>query len=715
MELAAGTAVDRFVVEGLVGRGGMASVYRIRHRMLNVAYALKVMHVTHPELADRIRSEGALQAELRHPNIVTVFDMIEVGGLPALVMEYVDGPSMAALLAVHQPTPEQIDELARGMLKGVRAAHAAGLIHRDIKPANVLLAQTDDGYLPKITDFGLAKSLDGNAAAVQTRTGVVMGTPSYMAPEQFRNTRSVDARADVYSLGVVLYELCAGRRPYDEEDLFDLLDRVRNADYPRITELVPQLPDRMADAIEGAMSTSSSAWPRSTRCTTWCGHTRMERSQAWNRAVLQRIGRACRRARRRGWRSPGRAAVGLGGGGAGAGGGGACAGGSGGGAGGRAGAGGRSGACAGSGGGGRSGGRRSRCPRRSPSPRPSPSRSRWARRWPTAKITRAFEPIVRQVLDDLDEEEAETEKVRAVSTPLLAAAAPEPGGRGRGLLDAPPRPGHGVGARGGRRRARRAHEARLLGLARAAGRGRLQVSILVQSAPSSSPSPAATTAGAAKPLAGPLADARLHAVAAPPRAAHEPHHRAAQAPPWGAPCRGWPRRPWRPSSPSAAPCWCCSAAPCSTRWCLAALIPARRHADEALRPSHRGAAAARPDQVPDADAGRRPAGRRRAGCRRARARRAGRRRRRGAGAHPGEAEAARPVEGQGPAHRDATSIHLVGNGKTYSAGWVPEGTYELRATFPGQGELKQRASVTVRKGRTVTVNCVAGFFSCTVK
>ena len=140
MELAPGTSVDKFVVEDLLGRGGMASVYRIRHRDLNVAYALKIMHVTHPDLAGRIRSEGALQAELRHPNIVTVFDIIDIAGVSALVMELVDGPSLAALLEVHRPSLDQIDDIARGVLKGVRTAHAKGLIHRDLKPANVLMA-----------------------------------------------------------------------------------------------------------------------------------------------------------------------------------------------------------------------------------------------------------------------------------------------------------------------------------------------------------------------------------------------------------------------------------------------------------------------------------------------------------------------------------------------------------------------------------------------
>ncbi|MEQ1566803.1 MAG: serine/threonine-protein kinase, partial [Myxococcota bacterium] len=291
MELAAGTTVDKFVVTDLLGRGGMASVYKIRHRDLNVFSALKVMHVTHPELAGRIKSEGMLQAELRHANIVTVLDIVDVGGAPGLVMEYVDGPTLAGLLESYRPTLDQIDDIARGILRGVRAAHKQGMIHRDLKPANVMLATGDDGYIPKITDFGLAKSLQSTAVSNQTRTGAVMGTPAYMAPEQFRNTRGVDARADVYSLGVMLYELCVGQRPYDAEDLFDMLDRIRRADYPRVAELVPSLPDRMADAIDGAMvvSVDERIPDVETLYQVWCGRVKLDRSRVWDRSSMQRI------------------------------------------------------------------------------------------------------------------------------------------------------------------------------------------------------------------------------------------------------------------------------------------------------------------------------------------------------------------------------------------------------------------------------------------
>jgi serine/threonine protein kinase len=294
MELAPGTTIDKFTVEELIGQGGMASVYRIRHRDLNVAYALKIMHVTLPELAGRIRSEGSLQAGLQHPNIVTVFDMVDVAGHPALVMEYVDGPSLHAFLHAYRPNLDQVDDIARGILRGVRFAHGKGMIHRDLKPANVLLANADDAYLPKITDFGLAKSMlgaGGGPSHMQTRTGAVMGTPAYMAPEQFRNSKDVDHRADVYSLGVVLYELVSGQRPYEPDDLFELLDKVRRADYPAITELVPSIPDRMADAIEGAMAVAAKDRipDVDTLYNVWSGRVKVERSRVWEKSTLKSI------------------------------------------------------------------------------------------------------------------------------------------------------------------------------------------------------------------------------------------------------------------------------------------------------------------------------------------------------------------------------------------------------------------------------------------
>ena len=195
-----GTEIDRYIIESVLGEGGMAIVYRARHRDLGSAHAIKQMKVTDPGIRERLLREGRLQSGLRHPNIVSVTDMISIGEAPALVMEFVDGPNLAQLLAQYRPTIGQCDAIARGILRGVAAAHGHGLVHRDLKPANILIAKTDDEVIPKIADFGLVKLLEGlDDDEGMTKDGMIMGTPSYMAPEQLDNARAVDGRADVFS------------------------------------------------------------------------------------------------------------------------------------------------------------------------------------------------------------------------------------------------------------------------------------------------------------------------------------------------------------------------------------------------------------------------------------------------------------------------------------------------------------------------------------
>ncbi len=254
MELEPGSQVDRYVVEKLLGRGGMASVWRVRREDLGVRFALKVLEAPGRTVSERLLEEGRIQATLRHPNVVSVVDVLSLGDRPALVLEYVDGPTLEALLRAHRLGKEQIDDVAKGILRGVRAAHRAGFVHRDLKPGNVLMARSDDGFVPKIADFGLAKIVRGDGfSGSKTRTGLMMGTPAYMAPEQFRNARDVDERADVYSVGVLLYEICTGRAPYAADDLVELLDRMRSRDYPPVAELAPDLPARMGEAVSKAM------------------------------------------------------------------------------------------------------------------------------------------------------------------------------------------------------------------------------------------------------------------------------------------------------------------------------------------------------------------------------------------------------------------------------------------------------------------------------
>src|SRR5262249_51361093 len=143
-----------------IGEGGTATVYRVRHRVLGTWHALKVLHLSSERIRQRLMQEARVQAELRHPNVVGVTDVVEVDGEPGLVMELVPGVSLEILLGSSRLTLAQVDDLARGIFAGLAHAHAHGVIHRDLKPANVLLKPGRDGSVtPMVTDFGVAKVL----------------------------------------------------------------------------------------------------------------------------------------------------------------------------------------------------------------------------------------------------------------------------------------------------------------------------------------------------------------------------------------------------------------------------------------------------------------------------------------------------------------------------------------------------------------------------
>ncbi|MFN0244042.1 MAG: serine/threonine-protein kinase [Planctomycetota bacterium] len=201
-------------VEALVGQGGMGVVYRARQKNLGRMVALKVLHPdvsSDPAFADRFLREARALARLAHPNIVAVYDFGERDGTYFLLMEYVDGASLRDLIRTKDLAPRQALSIVREICDALQFAHDEGVVHRDIKPENVLL---DKKGRVKIADFGLAK-LVGAAAADLTLTapGQVMGTVHYMAPEQMERPRDVDHRADIYSLGVVFYEMLTGSLP----------------------------------------------------------------------------------------------------------------------------------------------------------------------------------------------------------------------------------------------------------------------------------------------------------------------------------------------------------------------------------------------------------------------------------------------------------------------------------------------------------------------
>jgi serine/threonine protein kinase len=211
-----------------LGRGGMGVVYEARQQSLNRTVALKM--VLRGELASeadraRFRAEAEAAARLVHPNIVQVYEVGDVAGQPYFAMQYVPGRTLARRLAEGPLSPQEAARLIAAVARAVDHAHQNGVVHRDLKPANVLLAA--DGT-PKITDFGLAKLLD--AAGSLTQTGAIIGTPSYMAPEQARAEKQLGPAADVYALGAILYECLTGRPPFQAATALDTLLLVQEQD-----------------------------------------------------------------------------------------------------------------------------------------------------------------------------------------------------------------------------------------------------------------------------------------------------------------------------------------------------------------------------------------------------------------------------------------------------------------------------------------------------
>jgi serine/threonine protein kinase len=240
-------SVPGYDVLGEIGRGGMGVVYRARQVGLNRVVALKMILAGQDapaELRGRFRREAEAIARLRHPGIVQVHEVGESEGRPYLALEFVDGGSLADRLRAGLLQVPEAATLVEALARAIDHAHRAGVVHRDLKPANVLLhrrseiqsskseGDSDVGCRmsdvePKVTDFGLAKCLD--EASDQTRSGAVLGTPNYMAPEQaVGKTQDVGPAADIYALGAILYECLTGRPPFKGATVLDTLEQVRS-------------------------------------------------------------------------------------------------------------------------------------------------------------------------------------------------------------------------------------------------------------------------------------------------------------------------------------------------------------------------------------------------------------------------------------------------------------------------------------------------------
>ena len=219
-----GTVIGRYRIVELIGQGGMSSVYLAEHTLLGKRVAIKLLHDEYSRdarIVTRFIDEARAAALMRHPGIVDIHDFgRHDDGRAFLVMERLDGESLARRLVGEGRLPERlIVEVLQQAARALAATHAAGVIHRDLKPANLFLVNDPTqpwGVLVKVLDFGVCRLNEGHKSRL-TLTGTIVGTPTYMAPEQCKNARDVDPRADVYALGCIAFEMATGQPPFIEK------------------------------------------------------------------------------------------------------------------------------------------------------------------------------------------------------------------------------------------------------------------------------------------------------------------------------------------------------------------------------------------------------------------------------------------------------------------------------------------------------------------
>ncbi|WP_170319501.1 serine/threonine-protein kinase [Polyangium spumosum] len=258
-ELVGQTLRESYTIVRVIGEGGMGRVYEARHtRIESKRFAIKMLHPEYarqPDVLSRFQREAEAAAQIKSPYVVDVYDVDRTAdGRPFIVGELLDGKEFADLLTqMGKMGVPQAVRIVRQVCKALAAAHAKGVVHRDMKPENVFLTGDLARPTAKVIDFGISKIEDNATGKALTRTGMIMGTPSYMAPEQARGQR-VDHRADIYAVGAMLYCALTGKRPFDLGDPAATLMAVLSEDPPRPRSLEPSIPETLEMVVQRSMA-----------------------------------------------------------------------------------------------------------------------------------------------------------------------------------------------------------------------------------------------------------------------------------------------------------------------------------------------------------------------------------------------------------------------------------------------------------------------------
>ena len=245
----------KYRVERVLGQGGMGVVVAAHHLQLDEKVALKFLlpeALGNPEALARFEREARAAVKIKSEHVARVSDVGRLdSGAPYMVMEYLEGGDLQAWLIERGPMPvEQAVEFVLQACEAIAEAHALGIVHRDLKPANLFCVRRADGLLSvKVLDFGISKvTAPGAGDSSMTRTSAVMGSPLYMSPEQIQSSKRVDARSDVWSLGVILYQLVSGQTPFDAEEVMELAVKIATGEPARLQAARPDVPAAYFDA-----------------------------------------------------------------------------------------------------------------------------------------------------------------------------------------------------------------------------------------------------------------------------------------------------------------------------------------------------------------------------------------------------------------------------------------------------------------------------------